>query len=162
MVLTGWREKDLSKINSFKMVDISNKNNVPRIAKAVGRIKLRPDTIKALREGKIQKGDPLAVAEIASIQAVKKTPELIPMCHQIPLTNVELSFNIGEDWLEAECQVSANYKTGVEMEALIGVSVALINVWDMVKYLEKDVDGQYPWTKITDIRVLEKRKNESS
>jgi len=148
----------MSKINSFKMVDISNKNNVPRIAKAVGRIKLRPGTIKALREGQIQKGDPLAVAEIASIQAVKKTPELIPMCHQVPLTSIDLSFNIGEDWLEAECQVSANYKTGVEMEALIGVSVALINVWDMVKYLEKDIDGQYPWTKISDICVLEKKK----
>ncbi len=119
---------------------------------------LKKETIEAIREGKVKKGDPLAVAEIACIQAVKRTPDLIPMCHQIPLSSVDAAFTLGDDYVEVRCRVSATYKTGVEMEALTGVSVALLNIWDMVKYMEKDEAGQYPTTVITDIRVIEKRK----
>jgi cyclic pyranopterin phosphate synthase len=140
------------------MVDIADKESVPRIAEAVGRITLKKETVEAIKAGKVKKGDPLAVAEVASIQAVKRTPDLIPMCHQIPITSVDASFTLGDDYVEARCIVKAVYKTGVEMEALTGVSVALLNVWDMVKYLEKDEVGQYPSTRITDIRVVEKRK----
>jgi cyclic pyranopterin phosphate synthase len=140
------------------MVDIADKESVPRTAEAVGRITLSKETIEVIMAGKVKKGDPLAVAEVACIQAVKRTPDLIPMCHQIPLSSVDASFILGEDYVEARCRVSATYKTGVEMEALTGVSVALLNIWDMVKYLEKDEGGQYPSTKITDIRVIEKRK----
>ena len=140
------------------MVDIGEKCIVPRTAEAVGRITLKEETVAAIREGRVRKGDPLAVAEIACIQAVKRTPELIPMCHQIPVSSVDASFTIGPDYVEARCRVNAVYKTGVEMEALTGVSVALLNVWDMVKYMEKDEAGQYPETRIAGIRVVEKRK----
>ncbi len=150
--------EDLTKIDPFGMVDIADKESVPRTAVAAGRIMLKKETLEAIRVGKVKKGDPLAVAEVACIQAVKKTPELIPMCHQIPISSVDASFTLGADHVEARCRVSAVYKTGVEMEALTGVSVALLNIWDMVKYMEKDEAGQYPAAKITDIRVVEKRK----
>jgi cyclic pyranopterin monophosphate synthase len=140
------------------MVDIADKESVLRTAEATGRITLKKETIEAIRAGKVKKGDPLAVAEIACIQAVKKTPDLIPMCHQIPISSVDASFILGDDFVEARCRVSATYKTGVEMEALTGVSVALLNIWDMVKYMEKDEAGQYPTTRISDIKVIEKRK----
>jgi cyclic pyranopterin phosphate synthase len=140
------------------MVDITRKDAVPRTAEAVGRIILKKATIGTIRSGKVKKGDPLAVAEIACILAVKKTPELIPMCHNIPIGSVDADFTLGEDWVEARCKVTAIYKTGVEMEALTGVSVSLLTIWDMVKYLEKNKEGQYPSAKITDIIVREKRK----
>ena len=140
------------------MVDIADKESVLRTAEAVGRITLKKETIEAIREGRVKKGDTLAIAEIACIQAVKRTPDLIPMCHQIPLSSVDAAFTLGADYVEVRCRVSATYKTGVEMEALMGVSVALLNIWDMVKYMEKDEAGQYPTTAITGIRVIEKRK----
>jgi cyclic pyranopterin phosphate synthase len=152
---------DLTRINSFSMVNITEKKEVPRTAEAIGRITLMKGTIKAIREGKVKKGNPLAIAEIACIQAVKKTPDLIPMCHNIPIDAVNTNFDVCDDYVEARCRVSATYKTGVEMEALTGVSVALLTIWDMVKYLEKDEGGQYPSTKISDIRVIEKRKGQS-
>jgi cyclic pyranopterin phosphate synthase len=152
---------DLTRINPFNMVDITEKKAVPRTAEAIGRIALMKGTIKAIREGKVEKGDPLAAAEIACIQAVKRTSDLIPMCHDMPIDAVNANFDVCDDYVEARCRVSATYKTGVEMEALTGVSVALLTIWDMVKYLEKDEDGQYPSTTISDIRVIEKRKGQS-
>ena len=100
----------------------------------------------------------MTVGEIAAILAVKKTPELIPLCHNIPIGQVDVEYEFKEDTIEAMCRVVTNAQTGVEMEALMGVATALLNIWDMTKYLEKDVDGQYPDACITDIRVLEKRK----
>ncbi len=150
--------EDLTKIDPFGMIDITDKESAQRTAEAAGRITLKKETIETMRAGKVKKGDPLAVAEIACIQAVKRTYDLIPMCHQIPLSSVNSEFIIGTDYVEARCSVSATYKTGVEMEALTGVSIALLTLWDMVKYLEKDESGQYPTTRITDIRVIEKTK----
>ena len=152
---------DLTRINPFSMADITKKKAVPRTTEATGRITLTKGTIKAIRERKVEKGDPIAVAEIACIQAVKRTSELIPMCHNIPIDAVDANFDVGDNYVEARCRVSATYKTGVEMEALTGVSVALLTIWDMVKYLEKDEGGQYPSTMISDIRVIEKRKGQS-
>ncbi len=149
---------DLTNIDPFGMIDIADKESVSRTAEAAGRIILQKKTIEAIRAGKMKKGDPLAAAEIACIQAVKRTPDLIPLCHQVPISSVNTNFTLGEDHVEAWCRVSAIYKTGVEMEALMGVSVALLTVWDMVKYMEKDEEGQYPTTRISDIRVIEKRK----
>ena len=146
------------KVDPIRMIDVSDKDVVHREAEAVGRIKLKKETIAAIREGKIKKGDPLTVAVVASIQAVKMTPDLIPLCHPIPITSVSTDYEIGEEDILARCRVVADYKTGVEMEALTGVAVALLNIWDMVKYLEKDEDGQYPTAAITGIRVTEKRK----
>ena len=144
--------------NPIKMIDISGKEVVHREAEATGRINLKGDTINKIRSGEIKKGDPLPAAEIACILAVKKTPDILPLCHPIPITSVDAEFQIADDHIEARCCVTADYKTGVEMEALTGVAAALLTIWDMVKYLEKDADGQYPSTVITDVKVTEKRK----
>ena len=96
----------------------------------------------------------------AAINAAKQTHLLIPHCHQIPLDSVSVQFKVNEGYIEANCTVRAQARTGVEMEAVIGVSMALNTLWDMVKYIEKDSQGQYPHTSITDIRVLTKKKGE--
>ena len=144
--------------NPIRMIDVSGKEVVHREAEASGRINLKPETIERIRSGEVKKGDPLPAAEIACILAVKKTPDIIPLCHPIPITSVDAEFRIADDHIEARCRVTADYKTGVEMEALTGVMAALLTIWDMVKYLEKDTDGQYPSTVITDVKVTEKRK----
>jgi cyclic pyranopterin monophosphate synthase len=141
------------------MIDITGKSVVLRQAFASGRIELSLGTIKKIKEKDIKKGDPLAVAEVAAINAAKETWLLIPHCHQIPLNTIDLNFSIGDNFVEATCFVKAEAMTGVEMEALVGVSIALTTIWDMVKYIEKDKNGQYPHTKISDIKVLKKVKD---
>jgi cyclic pyranopterin phosphate synthase len=140
------------------MIDITGKQVVVREALASGRIMLSPETVKRIKEGAIKKGNPLLVAEIAAMKAAKETYLLIPHCHQIPLNTVKLDYSLGEDFIEVTCLVKAEAMTGVEMEALVGASIALNTIWDMVKYLEKDANGQYPFTRISDIRVLKKTK----
>ena len=140
------------------MIDVSEKDTVARRAVAAGVIKLKASTVDAIRKGEIKKGDPLTVGEIAAIQAVKKTPDLIPLCHNIPIGKAHVEYTLGETTIEARCTVTTYARTGVEMEALAGVTMALLNIWDMTKYLEKDEDGQYPDTVTTGIRVIEKVK----
>ena len=140
------------------MVDVSEKPVVLRKAQAAGKIFLSPKTLEEIRAGRIKKGNPLPVAEVAAMNAAKQTHLLIPHCHQIPLDTVRVEFEVRADNIEAVCYVSARARTGVEMEALVGVSMALNTIWDMVKYLEKDTQGQYPFTRITDIRVIQKIK----
>ena len=140
------------------MIDITGKKILLREAVASGRVVLLHETIKKIKGNQVKKGNPLLVAEIAAMKAAKETYLLIPHCHQIPLNTVELDFSIGNDFIEANCLVRAEAMTGVEMEALVGVSIALNTIWDMVKYLEKDKNGQYPSTRISDIRVLKKVK----
>ncbi len=140
------------------MIDVSKKETVARKAVAAGVIKLKASTVDAIRKGEIKKGDPLTVGEIAAILAVKNTPDLIPLCHNIPIGKAHVKYTLGETTIEARCTVTTYAKTGVEMEALAGVSIALLNIWDMTKYLEKDENGQYPNTDITDVRVIEKVK----
>jgi len=144
------------------MIDITGKKVLLREALVSGRIILSPETVKRIRENQIKKGDPLVVAEIAAMKAAKETYLLIPHCHQIPLNTVELNFSIGNNFVEANCLVKAEAMTGVEMEALVGASIALTTIWDMVKYLEKDKDGQYPSTRISDIKVVKKLKKAAS
>jgi len=141
------------------MVDITEKAIVRRQAEAGGRIFLSPDTIEKIRTHQIKKGDPLLVAEVAAMNAAKQTHLLIPHCHQIPLDIVKVTFEVSKETIEVRCLVRAQARTGVEMEALVGVSIALNTLWDMVKYLEKDEMGQYPGTRITDIRVIKKEKD---
>jgi len=141
------------------MIDITGKKVVLREAIASGRIGLSTETIKKIKGKNIKKGDPLMVAEIAAINAAKETSLLIPHCHQIPINKVELNCSIGDDFIEAYCLIKAEAMTGVEMEALVGVSMALATIWDMVKYIEKDQNGQYPYTRIYDIKVLKKTKS---
>ncbi|MCD6428619.1 MAG: cyclic pyranopterin monophosphate synthase MoaC [Desulfurococcales archaeon] len=144
---------------SVRMVDISTKDTVFREARAEGYIRLRRETIELIKEGKVEKGDVFTIAKVAAIQAVKKTPELIPLCHNIPITFVDVEFQVvGEDKVRVEAIVRASAKTGVEMEALTAVTVALLNVWDLVKKYEKDESGQYPWTIIEGVKVISKIK----
>ena len=142
------------------MIDITEKPVVLRKAVSAGKIFLSMDTIRSIKKGQIRKGDPLPVAEVSGMNAAKQTHLLIPHCHQIALDMVKIDFKISNDSIEANCNVSAQARTGVEMEALVGVSIALNTLWDMVKYLEKDDQGQYRTTKITDIRVIKKKKYE--
>lgn len=142
----------------MKMLDISDKKDSQRTAKATGKIKLKPETIKAIKEGSVKKGDVFSAAQTAAILAVKNTPNLIPLCHPLPISSAEVTFEVKEESIACQCEVKANYSTGVEMESLFGVSVALLTIWDMVKYLEKDDKGQYPRTQISDIKVISKKK----
>jgi cyclic pyranopterin phosphate synthase len=145
-------------MSKIKMVDIGNKAIVKRIAIAEGKIKLKESTIRAIKEQKIKKGDPLDIATTAGLTGAKRTSDLIPLCHPIPITNIDISFRLGLTTITARCEVKAEYKTGVEMEALVGVTNSLLTIWDMTKYLEKDKEGQYPGTRIYGIRVVRKEK----
>ncbi|MBW1887646.1 MAG: cyclic pyranopterin monophosphate synthase MoaC [Deltaproteobacteria bacterium] len=140
------------------MVDVTKKPIVPREAEAIGKIILTSKTLEEIKAGRIKKGDPFQVAEVAAMNAAKQTHLIIPHCHQIPLDTVGVDFQVSDNWVEAKCLVKAQARTGVEMEALIGVSIALNTIWDMVKYLEKNEHGQYPDTRITDIKVIRKEK----
>jgi len=143
---------------SAGMVDISAKGNVERIAIASGTIRLDPSTIEKIQSGTTRKGNVLGCAEIAAILAVKKTPEVIPLCHQINIEQVAVAFIVGTDRISASVSVKSVGKTGVEMDALHGLSIALLTIWDMVKAEEKDETGNYPHTRIDDIRVEKKEK----
>jgi len=138
-----------------QMVDIGEKSDSRRRAVARGRLALQQSTVEAIRVDGIKKGDVLATARVGAIRAVKHTWESIPMCHQIPVTNVEAEFDLGETSLTLVVTVETVGKTGCEMEALEGVTTGLNVVWDMVKAAEK-VDGEYPDTRIEDVRVVEK------
>jgi len=140
------------------MVDVTEKPVIRRQAEAGGKIRLAPATLQKIAAREIKKGDPFLVAEVAGMNAAKQTHLLVPHCHQIPLDTVRIAFDLADDGVEARCFVKAQARTGVEMEALVGVSLALNTLWDMVKYLEKDDQGQYPGTRMTDIRVIRKEK----
>src|SRR5574340_1183280 len=141
-----------------RMVDVHAKPDVPRRAVATGTIRLRLETVRAIRSRRVEKGDPIAAAEIAGLQAIKSTWQTLPHCHPIPLTSASVEFDVRTDRVVCTTVVETTYKTGVEMEALHGVSVALLTVWDMVKSLEKDARGQYPTARIEGIRVVSKEK----
>ena len=144
----------------INMIDISLKKKVLRTATACGRINLSEHTVKLIKDGKTKKGDVFTVSEIAAINAVKDTPRMIPLCHNIPISKVDVIFDCAGNHIDAKVTVISYGRTGVEMEALAGVTMSLLNIWDMVKYLEKDNDGQYPCTRITDIKVIEKKKED--
>jgi cyclic pyranopterin phosphate synthase len=141
-----------------KMVDISKKEDVERVCVAEGYIKLKPSTIELIKKNEIVKGDVLTTAQIAAMMGVKNTSNLIPACHPLPITSVRVDFDVFENKIKATVEVKTTYKTGIEMEALTGVSIALLTIWDMVKSVEKDENGQYPNTEIYGIKVLKKVK----
>ena len=149
----GLSEKSIEGI-----VNIGQKPVVERRATARGRVVLQPETKSAISQGLIKKGDVLEASTIAAIQAVKDTPRIVPHCHPIPLEGTEVNWTWDGSSLWCTVTVSAHYKTGIEMEALTGVAAGLLCVFDMVKSLEKDVDGQYPVARITDLEVVEKFK----
>ncbi|MDY6930401.1 MAG: cyclic pyranopterin monophosphate synthase MoaC, partial [Halobacteriota archaeon] len=146
------------KDGKLAMVDISEKDDQLRRATASGNIRLKSSTIDAIKDGNVEKGNVLESARLAAVMAVKNTPGMIPLCHQIPITGIDVDFKIDEDIIEVTVTVKSVGKTGVEMDALCGASVALLTIWDMVKSAEKDASGNYPATRISEIKVVEKVK----
>jgi len=132
-----------------QMVDVSDKPLSKRTAVACGRVDLSPDTIRTIREGANPKGDPLEIARISGIMGGKKTSELIPLCHQIALSSIDVSAALDESGVYIEAKAVTTDRTGVEMEALTAVSVAALTIYDMCKAVQKDIG-------ITGIRLLEK------
>ena len=134
-----------------KMVDVGEKSITNRTAAAAAVLQLNEKTFHLVQSGGVKKGDVLTVAQIAGIMGAKKTSELIPMCHPVPLQGIDLSLHLNEENLQVEiaARVNCDGKTGVEMEALTAVSVAALTVYDMCKAVQRDI-------KITDIRLLEK------
>ena len=156
-------ESDLTHVTDdgdAQMVDVGDKPDAARRAVARGEIHLSESTIDAIEDDAVEKGDVLATARVGAIQAVKHTWETIPMCHQIPVTNVDVAFGLEDDRVTLEVAVETTGKTGCEMEALEGVTTGLNVVWDMVKAAEKDDDGQYPGTRISAVEVVSKEKRE--
>jgi cyclic pyranopterin phosphate synthase len=140
--------------------DVGGKPALFRHAEVVGEIRLSPRSREAIRRGKVEKGDPLAAGGIAGIASMKRTSELLPHCHIVPLTRSEVTLRATLRGVQVISVAEAQGPTGVEMEALVGASVALLCVWDMVKYLEKDARGQYPRTSLGPVRVRRKTKGQ--
>ena len=146
--------KRLSHIDSdgrVRMVDVSAKPQSLRIAIATGKIKIKRATANAISSNRIGKGNVFATAHIAGIQAAKRTAELIPLCHPLPLSNVEIDFQMKGGVVNATCSVRTTAQTGVEMEALAGVAIALLTIYDMCKAVDKSM-------RITDIALVSKTK----
>ncbi len=140
------------------MVDVGAKPIVRREAEAEGFLRLRPETLAAIRAGKLAKGDALEIARTAAVLAAKNTPQILPLCHPVPLDAVETNLSVDADRIRCRVRVVAHHRTGVEMEALVACSTALLTIWDVVKPLEKDDQGQYPTARLEDVRVLKKVK----
>ena len=136
------------------MVDVSGKTVTARVAVATGRITMSPEAAAAIRDGSALKGDVLAVARVAGIMAAKKTAELIPLCHPLPLTRVAIDLVVDESGVTATATAATDAKTGVEMEALTAVSVTLLTIYDMAKAIDKAMT-------ITGIRLLTKTGGKS-
>ena len=138
------------------MVNVGGKDETERIARAKGQVVLKPATVEQIRLGLMKKGDVLTVAQIAGIQAAKKTSELIPLCHPLAINQIQVLLEVDEELpgVQIEAIVSTVGKTGVEMEALTAVSVAALTVYDMIKAVEKTA-------RIENIRLIEKRGGKS-
>jgi cyclic pyranopterin phosphate synthase len=138
------------------MVDVGDKAETHRIARAAGSIRMRADTLALIASGSAKKGDVLGVARIAAIQAAKRTSELIPLCHPLPITRVAVEFEIdtAADSVRCEAQVETHGRTGVEMEALTAVQIGLLTIYDMCKAADRAMV-------IGDVRVLEKQGGKS-
>ena len=141
----------LDPTGAARMVDVGHKPVQRRIARAEGSIRMRTTTITALRDKAMPKGDVLTIAKIAAIQAAKRTDELIPLCHSLPVDAVDVEFVLESDGIAIKASVSTTAKTGVEMEALTAVSVAALTIYDMCKAVDKEMV-------IQGIRVTEKIK----
>lgn len=153
------KEKELSHFNKngrAHMVDVGDKEDTQRIAVAEGSVVMQPETLKMIKDGKIAKGDVLAVAQVAGIMAAKKTSQIIPMCHPLILTNVDLNFTINENEnkIIIQSKVKTMGKTGVEMEALTAVAAAGLTIYDMCKAVDREMT-------IKSIYLLEKSGGKS-
>jgi cyclic pyranopterin phosphate synthase len=151
-------QKQARELGDVKMIDVGEKPVVERVAIASGEIVLQPATIEKIKQGTLEKGNVVVVSKIAGISAAKKTPDMLPLCHPLRLTKIEVDVVVKPDRVVVTSEVKASERTGVEMEALVATTAALLNVWDMTKMYEKDADGQYPSTAITNIHVVKKTK----
>ncbi len=133
----------LDEAGAARMVDVSAKSATVRVAVAEGRIRMSPEALTAIRDGSVTKGDVLAVARVAGIIAAKKTADLIPLCHPLPLSGVTLDLTVGADAITATATARTTHVTGVEMEAMTAASVALLTIYDMAKSIDKAmvIDG---------------------
>lgn len=124
-----------------RMVDVSEKNDTQRTAIVRCLVRLAPETLSLLKENALPKGDVLTTAKVAGIQAAKRCADLIPMCHPLPISYVDIRFTVkdSDSTIELECEVRTTYKTGVEMEALVGVQTAAATIYDMCKAVQKDI-----------------------
>lgn len=141
----------LDREGAARMVDVGQKAVVRRKATAAGRVRMSPETVSLLRERALPKGDALNTARIAGVMAAKRTPDLIPLCHGLNLTAVDVEFEVGEDEIDIVATARASERTGVEMEALTAVSIAALTVYDMCKAVDKGMV-------IEEVRLLEKTK----
>ena len=139
----------LTATGQARMVDVSAKDVTARTATAAGRVRLSAACVAALRDGSVPKGDALAVARIAGIQGAKRTPELVPLCHPLAITGVDVTAEVVDDGVELTATVRTTGRTGVEMEALTAVATAALTVVDMIKAIDRAAV-------ITDVRVLAK------
>jgi cyclic pyranopterin phosphate synthase len=144
----------IDKEGRVRMVDTSEKLNTARRAAASARVLMTPETVAALREHRTPKGDPLETARLAGIMAAKRTAELIPLCHPLPLTHIDVQAKLESDGVYLASAVSTNAQTGVEMEALTAVSIAALTVYDMCKALDKGI-------RITEIQLESKTGGKS-
>ena len=148
---------DLSHINEqgrARMVDVTDKESTVRIATARGTVKVNSDTMALIRSGGMKKGDVLAVAQVAGIMAAKKTADIIPMCHPLRLSSVDIGFEPTDTEIVIQATVKCKESTGVEMEALTAVSTAALTIYDMCKAVQRDIE-------ITDIRLMYKSGGKS-
>jgi cyclic pyranopterin phosphate synthase len=143
----------IDKEGSARMVDVGEKNVIRRTAKAGGRISMDRETVRLLRDKALPKGDALNTARIAGVMAAKKTPELIPLCHGINMTSVDVEFEVEENGIVITATARASDRTGVEMEALTAVGVAALTIYDMCKAVDKGME-------IGAVRLIEKTKEE--
>jgi len=137
-----------------RMVDVTDKAVTERTAAAMASVKMAPETAEAIRTGGVSKGDVLAVAQVAGIMAAKRTGDLIPMCHPMALTGVDIRFALRETGVDILATARCKGETGVEMEAMTAASVAALTIYDMCKALQRDME-------ITDVRLLEKTGGKS-
>lgn len=144
----------IDKSGKARMVDVSGKPSTMREAVARGSVHMKEDTIRLISDGKIPKGDVLASARLAGIMAAKRTSELIPLCHQLNLSSVAIDFDINKERIDIEAVARCQGQTGVEMEALVAVSVAALTIYDMCKAVDKGIT-------ISDIMLMEKRGGKS-
>jgi cyclic pyranopterin phosphate synthase len=150
--MTGLELTHLNKDGQAEMVDVGDKAETPRMARAAATVAMRADTLRLIRQGDIKKGDVLGTARIAGIMAAKRTAELIPLCHPLPISKISLDLSLDEaaKSVKIEATVKTTAQTGVEMEALTAVSVAALTIYDMAKAVDRAM-------RITDVRLLEKR-----
>ena len=137
---------------------VGHKPKVDRRAIVEGHLALRARTVRQIRQGSVAKGDPIAAGELAGLLAMKRTSDLIPHCHVVPLTGSRVTIRPTPDGVKVTAEAESRGQTGIEMEALVGATVGLLTVWDMVKYLEKDARGLYPFTRLGPVVVVVKRK----